>query len=211
MAPSILAGKCRESLKRYLPAGLLAGAGALQASGQAFHASSHLSGSGSFFSFPDVSDFSSVRGVYSSVAHSGTFDTSGNSSNLEVAAVQGAATANFGDLHLFLSSPTKGGFASGGSGANAGKKRGGYLFRPHPLRQFQSAPRLGHSGAAGVERVCLHDGGHGRREFRKRVVAGGRDPVPGGRFRTDRPRGLFSKRPPKRHLPDVGHRRGLEL
>jgi hypothetical protein len=37
-----------------------------------------------------------------------------------VSAVQGSATANFGDLHLFLSSTTKGVFASGGSGANAG-------------------------------------------------------------------------------------------
>ena len=119
MTQSILAGRNLGSLLGCLVAGLLPGAGVVRAHAQAFQASAHLYGSGSFFSFPDVSNSSSVRTVSATATHSGSFDNSGNPSNLETASVDGSATAGFGDLHLFLTASTKGVFASGGSGANA--------------------------------------------------------------------------------------------
>lgn len=102
-------------------------AGALPASAQSFSTSAHLFGSGTTFSFPDVSNSSSVRPVSATVNHSGTFNLSSDPANASSASIQGDATAGFGDLHLFLTATAVGNFASGGSGASASSK-GGVTF-----------------------------------------------------------------------------------
>ncbi len=102
-------------------------AGALPAAAQTFSTSAHLFGSGTTFSFPDVSNSSSVRAVSATVNHSGTFNLSSDPANASSASIQGDAAAGFGDLHLFLTATTVGNFASGGSGASASSK-GGVTF-----------------------------------------------------------------------------------